>query len=108
MCEYHHIFPGAILKAKYDKKEINEIANMAFVSGRMNREIGASNPAKYLPAVVAERGNDALTLQAVPMDTSLYQIENYRLFLSTRREILAKLITEFLQKAKSKYVGIGV
>ena len=37
--QFHHIFPKSLLKGRYEKKEINEIANMAFVSGKTNRKI---------------------------------------------------------------------
>lgn len=37
---------------QFDKSEINEIANMAFVSGRTNRSISNKEPAAYLPNVV--------------------------------------------------------
>jgi len=36
--QYHHIFSKAELKTAYDKAAINEIANMAFISGKANRE----------------------------------------------------------------------
>jgi hypothetical protein len=99
--QYHHIFPKALLKTKYEKQEINEIANMAFVSGRMNREIGATEPATYLPNVVASRGEQALTMQGVPLDAELHRLDNYRAFLEARRTILTTLVTEFLQNARS-------
>lgn len=100
--QYHHIFPKAILKDKYEKQEINEIAYMAFVSGRMNREIGASNPNKYLPMILAERGEEALTFQAVPLNPALYEVDKYREFLAARRTMLAQAVTDFLAVAKAK------
>ena len=65
--QYHHIFPKALLKSKFEKQEINEISNMAFVSGRMNREIRAAEPCKYFPGIIQSRGEEALTLQAIPL-----------------------------------------
>jgi hypothetical protein len=100
--QYHHIFPRAVLKDKYEKQEINEIANMAFVSGRMNQELGKTEPGKYLPRVIAERGEEALTLQVVPLDSHLHQVANFRAFLETRRAALATAVSEFLDKAKGK------
>ncbi|MEK6286044.1 MAG: DUF262 domain-containing protein [Acidobacteriota bacterium] len=47
--EHHHIFPKSLLrKAEYSKSEINEIANMAFVSGGTNRSIASKPPEEYL------------------------------------------------------------
>lgn len=99
--QYHHIFPKALLKNKYEKQEINEIANMAFISGRINREISATEPYKYFPDIIQKRGKEALTLQAIPLDSNLHKIENYRSFLETRRNMLANEVNAFLEKAKS-------
>ncbi len=98
--QYHHIFPKALIKQKYERQEINEIANMAFVSGRFNREISDTKPEKYLPKIIESRGEEALTSQAIPLDDNLYAIENYRSFLETRRKILVDEVNSFLEKAK--------
>ena len=39
--EYHHIHPRARLKEAYGKSEINDLANLAFISGKANRKISA-------------------------------------------------------------------
>ncbi len=98
--QYHHIFPKALIKQKYERQEINEIANMAFVSGRYNREISDSKPEKYIPTIIESRGREALISHAIPLDKTLYAIENYRAFLEARRKILADEINSFLEKAK--------
>ena len=98
--QYHYIFPKALIKQKYERKEINEIANMAFVSGRFNREISDTKPEKYLPKIVENRGEEAFTTHAIPLDSDLYLIENYRLFLETRRKMLTDEINSFLEKVK--------
>jgi hypothetical protein len=98
--QYHHIFPKALLKGKYEKQEINEIANMAFVSGRKNREISATEPCKYIPGIIQTRGEEALILQAIPLDPNLHIIENYRAFLETRRNMLTDELNTFLKKAE--------
>jgi len=99
--QYHHIFPKALLKTTYEKQEINEIANMAFVSGRKNREIGASRPDEYLPEIVAEKGQEALTRHAIPLDTALYTLANFRQFLAARRDLLASRVTDFMNSVKA-------
>lgn len=45
--QYHHIFPKSLLGA-YDKKEVNEMANMAFIGGKTNRQITNKEPIEYL------------------------------------------------------------
>jgi hypothetical protein len=81
--EYHHIFPRAVLrKADFDKGEINEIANMAFISGRANRRISAKPPAVYLASIIENRGEDAL--------------------LERRREMLAHAVNAFVVASVAK------
>lgn len=96
--EFHHVFPKKLLiAAGYDKSEINEIANMAFISGRTNRRISANNPEDYLEKIAAEQGVEALTSQFVPLDRNLWKLENYKLFLEARRELMINHINDFLK-----------
>lgn len=95
--EFHHIIPRKLLQDHgYDKSEINEIANMAFISGRTNRRISAKNPSEYLEEIISSRGEDALTSQFVPLDRNLWKLENYRDFLAARRELLIQKINALL------------
>jgi len=95
--EFHHIFPQKLLKqAGYEKAEINEIANMAFIAGRTNRKISAKNPVEYLEGIVASQGEETLKAQFVPMDRELWKIENYRAFLEARRQLIAEAINKIL------------
>ena len=93
--ETHHIFPKAIAK-DYDRSEVNEIANLAFVSGSQNRAISAKAPSVYLPEVVKSRGEEALIAQGIPLDASLWELDNFRSFLEYRRAELARIVNEFL------------
>lgn len=96
--QYHHIFPKSLLKKDYDKSEINEIANMAFISGRTNRNISNAEPKEYLRTIIIERGEDVLIKHAVPFDKDLLELSNYREFLARRRELLKDLVNDFLSK----------
>lgn len=96
--QYHHIFPKSLL-GEYEKKEVNEIANMAFIGGKTNRRITNKEPIQYLEEeVVAKRGEEALTSQLIPLDKKLWELSNYRDFLSFRRKAIADLINEFMKK----------
>jgi hypothetical protein len=95
--QYHHIFPKSLLKGEYETREINEIANMAFISGKTNRKISDKEPSVYLPRVIKENGSETLKLQGVPLDQSLYQIDRYKEFLHERRAILNNTANDFLQ-----------
>jgi hypothetical protein len=97
--QWHHIFPKALLKKKnFGTGEINEIANMAFITGQTNRKLGPKEPADYLPLIVKEQGEEALTSQEVPTDQKLHKVENYQAFLKVRREALAKRMNEFIAR----------
>jgi hypothetical protein len=96
--QYHHIFPKSLLK-QYEKKEVNEIANMAFIGGKTNRQITNKEPISYLEKeVIAKRGEEALTSHLIPLDKKLWEIANYREFLSFRRKAIAEAINEFMKK----------
>lgn len=95
--QYHHIFPKSRLqRADYEKTEINEIANMAFISGRVNRNISNTLPSEYLPDIIAERGTGALTAQLIPTDPQLWELDSYRAFLDRRRVLLAEAVNQLL------------
>lgn len=95
--QWHHICPKSLLKARgYETGEINEIANMAFITGQTNRRISNKEPSVYLADIVMEQGQQTLDSQLVPSDPALLNLDNYREFLRVRREALAKRMNEFI------------
>ena len=92
--QFHHICPQALLKAanKYDKTEINDISNLAFIGGNTNRRISAEAPEKYLPRI-SEQNRRA---QCVPLDESLYSVDRYRDFLTARRKLIVEMLNNYL------------
>jgi len=97
--QFHHIFPKSLLKDKFDKKEINEIANLAFIGGKTNRQITNKEPINYLDKeVVAKRGEEALTSQLIPLDKKMWEINSYQEFLNYRRKAIADAVNEFMKK----------
>jgi hypothetical protein len=97
--QWHHIFPKALLKEhKFDTGEINEIANMAFITGQTNRRLGRKQPSDYLPEILQKQGKAALAAQLVPTDMSRLGVEHYREFLKARREALATCMNDFIRK----------
>ena len=83
--EQHHIFPRAQIAHQYERKDVNEIANIAFISKVSNLRIGKTAPAEYLNRIPHER----LKQQFVPTDSPLWRINAYQQFLQRRRELLA-------------------
>ncbi|MBZ4651052.1 DUF262 domain-containing protein [Thermosipho sp. (in: thermotogales)] len=102
--ELHHIFPKAILKESGDFKthEIDDIANIAFLSQKANRTILKSKPEKYLSNIEADRLKD----QLVPLDTELRKVENFRDFIVERRKLLKEAINEYMRKIGRGYFNI--
>lgn len=95
--QFHHIFPKSILrKAGRDRKEINDIANLAFIGGKTNRNIGSKEPKKYLQDVVAKRGDEVLKHHSLPEDRRLWELENYQKFLAYRRKEFVSTINQFI------------
>ncbi len=97
--QWHHVIPKSLLKERgYETGEINEIANMAFITGQTNRRISNKEATQYLVDVVAKQGKDALESQCVPTDPALWSTEAYRDFLKVRRESLAQRMNAFIRE----------
>lgn len=97
--QWHHVIPKSLLKERgYEPGEINEIANMAFITGQTNRRISNKEAVNYLREVVAKQGEDALQSQCVPVDDTLWSTDRYRDFLSARRQALADRMNGFIKE----------
>jgi len=94
--QFHHIFPKAVLKGSYTSREADDIANLAFVAGRTNRQISDKAPSQYLPPLVKEVGDAAFQSQCIPTDQALLGVESYKRFLAERRKAIARRLNEFL------------
>jgi hypothetical protein len=94
--QFHHIFPRAVLKGHYNDREINDIANLAFIGGGTNRRISDKSPAEYLPSLIQSLGVETFKAQAIPTDLALLTVENYPTFLRERRRLVASALNQFL------------
>jgi hypothetical protein len=95
--QWHHVIPKSLLKARgYETGEINEIGNMAFITGQTNRRISNKEAAGYLADIVSKQGEGALRSQCVPVDPALWTTERYRDFLQLRRSELATRMNAFI------------
>jgi hypothetical protein len=95
--EYHHIHPQATLARsteEYTKAEINDLANLAFISAKANNKISDRSPDEYFPEV----GGSELSKHFVPLDTHLRHASAYREFLAARRTLLATAMTSLLDQ----------
>jgi hypothetical protein len=97
--QWHHVIPKSLLKDKaYETGEINEIANMAFITGQTNRRISNKEATQYLEKVIADQGAAALESQCVPTHPALWSTDVYRDFLKMRREALAQRMNAFIRE----------
>lgn len=94
--QFHHIFPKAILESHYEKKLINDIANLAFISGGSNRHISAKEPAKYFAEVRSKHGSEPFDTQCVPLDEKLHMVEHFPGFLQHRRQMISNLLNAYI------------
>jgi hypothetical protein len=94
--QFHHIFPKAILKGVHTSREADDIANLAFIGGRTNRQISDKTPAQYFPSIIEKSGLTAFETQCIPVDSSLLGIDTYKAFLFERRRAVSKRLNEFL------------
>ena len=92
----HHVFPKKVLKESgISRKDRDEIANLAFLSAKPNRNISASKPEEYLKEI-ANSNPKRLKDQHIPMDQNLWKVENFQKFLEIRRKLLAEAVNKLL------------
>lgn len=93
--ERHHLFPKAYLKRKgiTAGRQVNAIANMAFVDWPENLRIGADDPAEYWPAMTAAIPKERLERQrhhhALPQG---WEQLDFDTFLERRRSRIAQVV----------------
>ena len=100
--ENDHIFPPSKLKSiGYGRENrlkyslAHEITNRVTVTQLANRRKGATDAKDYLKGVVTRFPN-ALSLQCIPEDSNLWELDNYEQFLQARRVKLASELNGFL------------
>lgn len=94
--QFHHIFPKAILKSSYTAREADDIANLAFIGGKTNRQISDKAPEKYFPGLIQKSGIAPFEAQCIPTDDNLLSADAYKQFLSERRKLVSRRLNAFL------------
>lgn len=94
--ELHHIFPKSQLyQANYNKQEVNALANFCFLTRETNISISNRLPSEYL-AEIENSHPGILESQWIPSNPSLWEIDEYTVFLEARKELLANATNEIL------------
>jgi len=93
--EAHHLFPKAWLKSLgiRDTKQVNQVANLAFVEWPDNAEVSHASPAEYVPTLRQHFATGAWEnmyfMHALPQD---WEHLSYDDFLQQRRRLMANII----------------
>jgi hypothetical protein len=90
--EYHHIHPQATIKKAFSKPQVNDVANLAFISEAANKRISNRSPAVYFPEV----GDDELARHFIPLEMELRSAKQYLDFLAARRVLLVRAMNDLL------------
>ncbi|MGA5731760.1 GmrSD restriction endonuclease domain-containing protein [Streptomyces seoulensis] len=102
--QYSLVHPAVKLRGcatKYTSAEINELANIVFVSEHTAKNIiGSRSPSAYMQDV----SHSDRTAHAIPDDPAVFSPERYREFLRARREILAQRITHLLDQFRPAFL----
>ncbi|WP_433047552.1 GmrSD restriction endonuclease domain-containing protein [Dactylosporangium sp. CS-033363] len=101
--QYHHVHPVATLD-RYDKGEINDLANLAFISRKANLKISDRSPLDYFPDVEVA----ALRAHYIPLDEDLRAATAFPRFLVERRRLLAEAMTDLLSSFRPKWLDRAV
>ena len=96
--QVHHIFPKSILyKYGYGQTDVNSVANFCFLTQDTNLVISDKDPHTYL-SEIENKYPGVLSSQWIPLDRNLWKVENFLVFLTERRKLLADASNIFLDE----------
>ena len=101
--EKHHLFPKAYLKSHYTDKQINQMANYAYIESNDNIKILDDAPSLYYPAIC--EGMTPEEISRMENDNALphgWENMNYDDFLVQRRKRMAQIIRRAFEVLKSR------
>jgi hypothetical protein len=75
---------------------VNDISNLAFISGKTNRDISAKPPSEYLKKIIESKDVDLLNLQLIPTEGEILDQYSYDDFLEKRRKLIVRRINRLL------------
>ena len=90
----HHILPRAQFPED-ERRAADNIANIAFIAGDVNKSIGQSGPEVYLAGVKSR----VLKSQCIPTDSALWRVAEAESFWRARRKLLAESFNEYIGDA---------
>lgn len=79
------------------KEQINDVANLTFVSLEANQEIKKRPPYDYLPKMTTPKN---LQAHCLPDDPELWKPQNIDKFCDERRRLLARAMNSYVRNLK--------
>lgn len=98
--EYHHIHPQKTIKDNFQKAQVNDIANLAFVSAAANRRISDRSPRDYFD----ELSEQELAGHFIPRGSTVEASSGYLAFLERRRTMLTDAINVLMNKYRPSWM----
>jgi hypothetical protein len=96
LLQFHHIFPKAVLRKVYTTREADDIANLAFIGGKTNRQISSKAPIQYFSPLIEKSGYATFEAQCIPTQPALLDVAAYKTFLAERRTAVSHRLNEFM------------
>ena len=90
-------FAGKNMDSKKIKKLVNDLGNLAFLSKVSNIKKSKTPPDVYFPEKIKEFGNEILTAQCIPTESSYWKLDNYDNFLKERRKSIVDAINDLMK-----------
>ncbi|MEC1303064.1 GmrSD restriction endonuclease domain-containing protein [Lysinibacillus capsici] len=98
--EYHHIFPKAFLKNKFNLEDdkINVIGNFCFLPASSNKIISDKSPSDYFKDIIPQEDIiKILESNLIPTDIKIYENDDYEAFLEVRSKLLMEKVEKYIK-----------
>jgi hypothetical protein len=103
--EHHHVFPKAAMKKiGVPSSKWDSIANLAFISAEVNKEISDTLPIEYVPKIGIAKSR--FEEQLIPLDEKFWAAERFDEFLRLRAEMQATAVNSILGLEGNKLMDL--
>ncbi|MBD2296694.1 DUF262 domain-containing protein [Anabaena sphaerica FACHB-251] len=93
--EFHHIYPKAYLKSKFEDSFINCLANFCFLNSSENKKISAKKPSEYVKMMPKGKSLEYI-LDSALCPSNTFE-DNFNAFINERVELLFAFAKKLIQ-----------